>query len=708
LPSKPFDIGNSTALIKPLESQKFDWDSVPDTIFNKNSLPMEELKFKTKILGQPKKIKAGMPEVKPGATRGLMDYGINAGLPGVGRCFLHDKNGLMWIGTDKGLVRYDGENLEIYGSGQGLFDENIVSIMEDRKGRIWVGTNSGKVQVIDREADLISVIETNYEKGAAYSMMQDSSGQVWIVQNQKGVLIVNEVEGKVRKFSRSEGLNTDFTVRIVQDHNGLIWITTTDGVNIIDGASGKNKKLKQANGLSAATVYTIMEDKNQRMWLAGDGGQGQVIDFDKRTISFLGRDQGMPKMNFVSSFLQDSQGLVWMGDNKGGVTVFNEKESSLQRYKISDEIATNANLVLNLNEDKNGIVWVGSFSMGTCFIDRNNGRPGNFTIANGLGSNAVWSILQSKNGLIWMGTVAGIDIYDPAKGVIKHIGKAQGLLNDRSVTIKEDRQGRIWACGNEFGISIIDVEEGTITTITNDDGLFSNDNASLLEDKDGQLWVGSGSGIISIIDPDKRTVRKVINLPEFIDKRLNTLYKDRSGQLWLGSIGGGIAVIDSSRTTIKKLNADLGLISNEVNAFIEDSKGNMWIGEEKGIQVMDQKKYTLTNFTEQEGLSANGVYTLNNRKGMIYAGTARGFTIFNPSTSHVNNPAWKISYIGREQGLTSLDVAQNSSAIINGGQLWVGIEENILTIIDDIKIDTVAANSYITGINILGRTPDFL
>jgi streptogramin lyase len=259
--------------------------------------------------------------------------------------------------------------------------------------------------------------------------------------------------------------------------------------------------------------------------------------------------------------------------------------------------------------------------------------------------------------------------------------------------------------GNGSGISIIDYKNGVIKQLATANGFSKNYATSLLEDNNGQMWTG-GIGEVSIINPNEKLVKKLSNAPELKKANVFTLRKDSKDQLWIGSNGDGIYVTDPAGKTIKYLSTAQGLISNDVTTLMEDTAGNMWIGTQKGIDVADLKNNTLTSFTTKEGLAADGSWTLNERDGNIYVGTTNGLTILTRTAKENKQQLWKAASYGKEQGLTSLDFAENSSLLTKKGQLWAGVNEQILTIINEIKADTLTTPAYITGINILDK-PQF-
>ncbi len=281
LPSKPFDIGEPQPLFKPVDQQKFDWNSLSDTVFNPDKFPTQKLKFKTTLLGAPKITKAGLPALKAGTARGIMEAGNGLGLPGNGRCFLQDKYGMFWIGTDKGLCRYDGENMEVYSTAQGLTDANIYAITEDKKEQIWIGTGNGEIYTLNRKAGLLKQVIDTFRHGTIATMITDKKGQIWLARIGSAVYTINEEKETIKQFGPAEGLSHLFVVEMMQDKQGLIWIGSSNGINVIDPEAGINKRIKKSDGLSTSTNVGLLQDKLGRIWVGGDSGVNIINTTEK-------------------------------------------------------------------------------------------------------------------------------------------------------------------------------------------------------------------------------------------------------------------------------------------------------------------------------------------------------------------------------------------------------------------------------------------
>jgi hypothetical protein len=284
LPVKVYDSSGFLTFPKKPDSVKFDWDKLPDTIFDYNNLPTKQLKFETSVLEPPELIPSGPPRLVKGTSDIVYELGESEGLKGDKlTCIFEDKAGFLWIATDKGLYRYDGENLVLYIHLAG--DYNIYSILEDMRGQIWLGTSGlgGSAGVgmltIDPKAGIIKHLTTAnsfFGKGGAIRMLLDDKGRIWITTRSGGVNIIDENSHTIRQLARAQGLSDIFAFGILQDDKNNIWISTfRNGLNILDFKNGKIKYLNKSVGLSTDNVTVIQRDNMHRIWIAGLGVWGE-------------------------------------------------------------------------------------------------------------------------------------------------------------------------------------------------------------------------------------------------------------------------------------------------------------------------------------------------------------------------------------------------------------------------------------------------
>lgn len=701
IPSKPFIIGGAKPLPRPLTEKPLDWNNLPDTTLNINELPADTIKIRTIKLLSPKVINAGSPAYAQGLPRGFLDASA-IGLPGTARDFLKDPSGALWIATNKGLCRYDGGFLEIYGLEQGLPYIDIASLFRDNKNRIWVGTFTGDTFMIDEKNGTIQLLEDLFpaNQGLTYKIIQDDDGRIWIPVFGSGVLVYDPDTHVVRNISLEHGL-ANRVLGIMKDSEGLIWSATSRGIKIIDTKTHRMKTLDLQHGLSANFTIDILQASTGEVW-AGTSLGVTIIDRKNNSLRLLGKEQQLflsdEKTN-EAGISEDETGKMWMGTNSGIVHSFDPKTNMVEKFRVNPD----ATIYRTLTDDE-GQVWIGSNKGLTPVLNTRLGRPGNFTSSDGLGNTSIWTTLEAKDGRIWIGTTTGIDVYNPTTETIQHIGKDDGLSGNGGATaIVEDSSGKIWVGNNGDGLSIIDPQNQTIAHIRTTHGLPDNETSAFFEDDNGDTWVSSAKGL-SLINPDKGLVKQIVNLDPWKGAFYYQIMADSKNQLWVLS-SSGVMVIDKKRSTMKFLNTDNGLGSTG-NTILEDTHGNIWIGGLTGIDVVNPANDSITTITTSEGLADNSVYTLNERNVKIYAGTANGLSIITPRTDK-NKLIVKTTNLGKAQGLGALDFAQNSSMFTKRGQYWAGIETLVLLIMDSVQLDTTTSSPRVAGVNFFDQRHDF-
>ena len=156
------------------------------------------------------------------------------------------------------------------------------------------------------------------------------------------------------------------------------------------------------------------------------------------------------------------------------------------------------------------------------------------------------------------------------------------------------------------------------------------------------------------------------------------------------------------------MTAKNGLASSTVFAIDFDKNNNAWIGTEKGLQFLKDSGDSIYSFTMDQGLAANDIYEVALHDSKVYSGSSKGINILKDrNLTGTGDTLWDIKTVNANQGLNYLDVAQGSMSFDNNNRLWAGVENQILTVIDEINQDTTALKTYITGINITDERKEF-
>ena len=712
IPSKPIELGNPIPLIKPMKDTAFDLKSFPDTAFNLETVPSQKLKFKMAILGQPKRTKSGIPRLKDGASESLLKFGMDQGLSGTNFShFNQDKNGIIWIGTDDGLNRFDGEYCETYSQPQGLLASWVTQTLIDSQEQLWIRYQSGK-----------------------------------------GISVMNKKTGIIKHITTTEGLSSNNVRWMMEDNKGLVWICTDKGLNIIDQKAGSIKKVTKEQGIISNETAAVFQDNKGRIWIGMRGRGVDIIDKNTRTIKHIGKFLGIAN-NSITSFLEDKQGHIWLGTFASGLMMLDENAGIIKQ--LSTEQGFSNDRIYGLAFDDKDRLWIATRRSGVYVFEEENLTIQHFDAARGLNNDIVLSIFSDNQHQVWIGMEGGeANIYNTSGGNIHHLTSSSGLSNKTSLIygFAQDSHSRIWVSSGEgSGIDIIDEKNGTYKTVSTINGLSSNSSNNLFIDSHDRTWISSNSNSLQdIIDEKAGTIRHLDAAQGISDWTTGAIFEDSREQIWLSR--NGIYVINEKNGSVKNLPFDRGL-SGYANSIVEDNKGQVWAGTANGLDVINEKKGTIkhlllkglkefeipnllkdsrgniwigttgkglfmanptegtiTSFIVANGLANEIMYTLNERNGAIYATTGKGLAVITPGADETRNGkkeySWKIKSYGKPQGFLRVD-HNPRSLLAKDGKLWYGIAD-VLTIMGEPQSDTLVPPTFITGLDIMGKSQDFI
>jgi len=292
---------------------------------------------------------------------------------------LQSRDGSLWVGTDKGLVRrapnQHGFSLVSLISQTGsVVQASVQSLFEDTRGQLWVGTRRHGAFVIDTlSSNVRPVLETengtsSFSSAWVVAITQANDGQIWLGTVGQGIVRIDTATGQTRRHRHDASLPTslahDNIWSLLRDRSGLIWVGTLDGLDrnapessailTVFGGTSRN------DSISSHDVASVMQAKDGRVWL-GFGGNGGVDILDPagtRVASLLSADghpeNRLPKAG-IPAMLESATGEVWLG-TMAGLYRTNSTGTSEERINWPQREATQANYALLSEEHK---LWVG-------------------------------------------------------------------------------------------------------------------------------------------------------------------------------------------------------------------------------------------------------------------------------------------------------------------------------------------------------------
>jgi signal transduction histidine kinase/ligand-binding sensor domain-containing protein/CheY-like chemotaxis protein/HPt (histidine-containing phosphotransfer) domain-containing protein len=500
------------------------------------------------------------------------------GLPqGTVMATLQDSQGFVWLGTEDGLVRYDGRQLYRYaatrgmGSGSHSLSGNFIwDIVEDPSKDLWLAVKDGGVARWRRGSD--SFTTYRHDPSNPHSLASDS-------------------------------------VRVVlMDRSGLLFVGTSDaGVDILDPASGQVEHLRsldgqhksqhdgQHRGLSGDKIFTLAPARSGDIWIGTHGGL-DLWRQSSRGVTHFGPPAGAAGSlvgKQVSRVLETGDGTVWVGTFDAGLVHLDRDGRLLEAFRHGEQSdSLSSNEVRALLEDRGGRLWVGTAD-GLELLDRSSGRFTHFqridSSADSLRDSYIMSLYEDQAGLIWIGTRSGgVSRWNPRSWELG--GQRPKWLGSGPVTAFADaRDGRVWIASLGSDLMQFDTKTSEVTPLATVlgqiRGLDQERVMSLRQDHLGTLWIGTMSAGLKRLGRDGRLESIAVKAGDARSTSaagIMTIVETRGGQIWIGTFGGGANAINPATGVIRQLpfGADQpGAISAaEVTAIAEDSRGNLWIG----------------------------------------------------------------------------------------------------------------------------------
>jgi signal transduction histidine kinase/ligand-binding sensor domain-containing protein len=564
-------------------------------------------------------------------------------------------DGYLWLGTEYGLLRFDGVRSVPWQppAGQHLPSSEIRSLLAARDGSLWIGTRYGLAswkdgkltQFAELAGQLINTIVEDREGTMWAGGWAISTGRICAIQSGSA-----RCDGEDARFGRG-------VYSLYEDSAGNLWLGATTGLwrwkpgppklyPLPDEASGINSLIEGDNGalLIASRregIQRLVEQKSEAYPLPG-----------------VGRQFAPYRM------LRDRSGGLWIGTEDQGLSHVHQGRTD--RYGRLDGLT--ADFVESLFEDREGNIWVATTEGLDLFRDY---AVSTISGRQGLPEGAA-AVLAAKDGSVWVGSAQGLASLNNGQIRFYSLPGAQGasvgaLPHLQSLT--QDTRGRIWAftdrevayLANDRFIPVIATPGGVVYSSAADDA--------------GIVWASDqNQGLIRL--REESVVERIPWARLGVRDVATALFPDPvQGGLWLGFLGGGVAYFKEGQVRASYAGAE-GLGAGRVSGLQLDGDGTLWAATEGGLsRIRNGRVATLTN---NNGLPCDAVkWVVEDDAGSFWLSMACGLV----QIARSELDRW-VSDPGRTVQTTVFDVSDGvrSHAFTNGttprvakavdGRLW--------------------------------------
>jgi ligand-binding sensor domain-containing protein/signal transduction histidine kinase len=560
---------------------------------------------------------------------------------------------LLLIFSHAGLALDPQRSLDHYGrqawrTDSGLPQNTVHSILQTRDGFLWLGTDGGLVRFDGIDFVTFDAENTTqFKSDTVYDLLQDGSGTLW-VSTAAGLLSYRG--GAFRAYSTAQGLPADTVWFSYEDHRHRLWVITAAGPAFFDGKGFAS--IPQTQPAGPLNRHGLAEDGQGMLWLGGSSG---VFALDTRSdvprlVSHILGGTDVTAIEFDRQpKLSPTFPALWIGGSDG-----------LKRYaggtltSVAIPHAADKTEVTALEPDADGSMWVGTAS-GMVHL----AKDGGVLAVPGQGGERVDALFRDREGVLWVATERGV--FRLQSNRLQSFVSGSALAADRILSLYEDREGSLWIGTDSGGLNLLrDQKFTTYTTsdglsgnlvrcvfqsaqgelwigtdgaglnhrtgtgfdhITTAEGLSSNVILSLAGGAGGDLWVGTPNGL-NLLHPAGTTnrIRKFTSADGLPDDFIRSLYTDRDGSLWIGTRHGLAHLAAGKVTSYSSMD---GLGSDFIGAIFRAEHGDLWVGTSGGLSHLNQG--TFTNATVQQGLSNNTVTAIaQDTRGTLWLGTNGG------------------------------------------------------------------------------------
>jgi len=582
-------------------------------------------------------------------------------------CILQDSTGIIWFGTNKGLVKYDGFIYEKFTISDGLAEDRISTLCRIHPDLLWIGHTGGGITQYDGRNFTSFEPEEGLGEVEVTDMAVDPSGLIWYSTMGEGLF---RYDGRhLANFDTDDGLSDSYIYDIEIDGEGALWLATDYGISHF--VRDTFQRISMRDGLPD-NIVRVLEISDGRIWLGTD--ESGISSYDLLSGTFM--NFGDWDYGPVTGIVVDKGKMIHVSTERSGLIEVEISEDTSAIYRQITEaeglISSRLNTVIRDAEEN---LWIGG-RRGVVqllpplfeFLSKESGLP--FERAN--------SLIKDIHENLWVCSESGLFRGVPnSSGQLRweNMSERLSLEGISFISLYEDARNSIWAGSLGRGLIILDPERMNYRPVNKDNGL-SDDNIINITGDQQHVWISTlGGGVIKYeleseefmpynqsalkdnyiystrVGPEGRVwVAASLQFPHYIQKdslftfadtsfavpALHGIAIDSAGQVWFNTLSNGILKL--GQEGVVPIELDRGVDFREIQSIIFDKHNRLLVFDNTGMQILDTENNSSFYLDEQTGLGyrypvLNSVHT--DREQMIWFGTNTGIIKYNPDYLYI-------------------------------------------------------------------------
>ncbi|CAM2063935.1 Response regulator [Sulfidibacter corallicola] len=622
---------------------------------------------------------------------------------------VQDPSGLMWFGTDRGLVTYDGFRFRRFDGtrpiSSNLDRSPIMALARDPKSGIWIGSQDGLWHYRVREHHLKRYgpdpeRQNSLPHQTVLSLFFDRDDVLWVGTD--GGLARHNPDQDDFTVYRHDPTNPNSLVQnevyvIRQDRGGHLWLGTEGGLSRFDPDTERFTNYvhdpAQPNSLIPGGIYALTLDAADNLWVGAapnhvspEGGGLAKLDANRTHFKHIIENPGPQRLEIrnIGALFRDGRERIWVGLANlmgGGLSLLDPQREMLThihpyRSEVRSLLGTS---FATFYVASDGWLWIGTHGTGIYKLDTNQLQFHPVRALphepNSLRGNHTWTIGDDSAGRVWVGTLyGGLSRWDPETNRFDHYaelptdpetGKPSWLT---AIHVDGSDRVRIGTWGG--GLGEYEPESDRIVPLGDEQPTVTTPNRHIKfmqEGSDGELWIFASHDLQRLhLETGELTQ---IDYPEtFLPiGYVRVASNVHDGQMWIYRKNEPPTRFDT-RSQQFHFEFPAEKKPPQINALHLDHRGELWIGTAiNGLLRYDPETRQVSRFDSSLGLVHNLIWGIQeDRAGTLWLHTPKGISQFDPENTTFRNFRIDVDFQAHRYGFSTVHRGRQDQLFFGG------------------------------------------
>ena len=615
-----------------------------------------------------------------------------------------DQKGYIWIGTENGLNRFDGNQFTLYQKNNPLYSNfhanSINTICETTDKELWLGTDNG-VFIYNQVKDTFTpFVKQTSDKTSITSwithIIQDKAGNIWIATHKQGIFLFNTQTDKLTQFEIPQ--NDNIVTRILNDEQNNIWLSGPYQLCKLNKVNNTFETYAIEEKTESIYSMALWEDSSNHIWIGTwDKGLWKLDPRTKQVEKYLTGEKGKGILH-IHSILEYSPELLLIGSDDG-LTIFNPvtHESFLYDNYGDSEKSLSDKFIYPILKDREGGVWIGTYYNGINYLPPYCGQFNGYSESSDIpyfNSRIISRFCEGENGNIWIASDdSGLSCFNPSTmQFLDFNGREKLNKHNLHALCMVDKD--LWIGTYGDGIQILNIQTGVIKNYSISNGLDENSIYSIFKDSQGQIWTGSMNGICQY-DAQKQRFTPI----KYLEALVIEIAEDAKGNLWIATQGKGLFRYSPQKNKEwKKYGLEKGFNSLTVNHLCINKDNEIWTATSEGLYLYNPLKDIFTY--QPLRLPNECINAILEGEDCLWLTTAKGLVKYTPATQETQ-------IFTKSDGLQSEAFIMASALKTRNGEFYIGSINGFNTFYPhQLKLNTQKPNVVLTSLEIFNQKID--